>query len=186
MTSISRNRRTLMGLEISEEVITADLRNALAYRSTIRGCSFVNCEIGKADLSASTIEDCEFIDCDLDQAVFRSASIKRTRFLGGRAQYSSFENATLSQVKFDIDLHGADLRYAAAEEVDYSGSNLWGANIRISCSFFKGMKFDDRSLRLFLALLGITKGEPEFVQDVNALSGDQACKMMAKLSEESA
>lgn len=198
----SRNRRSLLGNEFSDQKITGDFRNARAERSTLENCTVDEANFGKSsfvgatlrrvafhkvnlsqcDFRAATLEGCAFLDCDLDQTDFNSAIIRDTGFLNGRAQYSSFLMATLDNVRFDLDLHGADLRFRDAKKVSYGQSNLWAASINVNCSTFLEKAFSDRQVRIFLALLATSDGNDILREGIKKLAGDHAVKMVAKLT----
>lgn len=203
MNISSRNRRTLMGGTYENQTVTGDFRNALSYRSIYRSiifrecnigkaefsgseffaCSFVSCNLGMASFSACQIDTCTFEDCDLDQSKFDGSIIKMTMFAKGRAQYASFCGTTLTDVMFDMDMHGADLRFSSAVNVDYGDSNLWGASINVSCASFLGHKASPRQLELFLSLLAGTKGNEELRSNVRSLLSVESVKMMSRLTE---
>jgi len=201
----ARHRRSLMGQTFSNQKIAGDFRNGLAYKSlftnilfnaimgkiqlqgsAFKDCNFDSCNMSMAVMSACEFENCLFTNCDLDQAVFDSSIIKNTRFINGRAQYASFYNTTLNNVLLDTDLHGADLRWAEAKNVNLGESNLWGASINFSCSFFKDKTFSERQFKLFLALTGETLGNDDLRQSAKSLAGEFVCKMMAMLADREA
>ncbi len=179
MSFRARNRRSLHTAEpYVGETVTGDFRNALAEQCKFKDMSFYNCQMGLASFYKSFFLDCEFHasslgqvnfngcsfknvhfhSCMLDQAQFRSATFDGCSFIGGRAEYASFESAGVKDTKFDLELHGADLRFHGAINVDYGDSNLWGASIKAGCRQFVGQKYSVRQLELMLGLLSKTAG----------------------------
>jgi hypothetical protein len=76
-----------------------------------------------------------------------------------RFQYADFTRAVLTNVSIlDSDLHGARLDLVASENIDWTGSSLWGALIPINCAFFSGNTFDQDQVHRLLALLLHAKG----------------------------
>jgi uncharacterized protein YjbI with pentapeptide repeats len=191
-----------MGCEVKDKTVRGDFRNSLAQKSKFENCRFVEspfgisnllgavfiecvfekCDLAKSNLAATTIKGCTFVECNLDQVDFSSAWITDTNFIGGRAEYSKFKNATLRNVKFETQLHGADLRYASAEDVDYGSSNLWGCEIRVNCNAFNGQSYSDRSLKIMLALLAMAKGNETLSTEMAVLAGPEALEMVKRLT----
>lgn len=185
----SRARRSLMGNGYRDQEVTGDFRNSQGFfatyqniifkncqmgksnfsRSIFEGCYFDACQLGMTSFNSATIKDSNFADCDLDQATFSSATILRSIFKGGRAQYAEFERAAVIDVLFEMDLHGADLRFGEGRNVDYGDSSIWGASIKFSCSQFKDAKISDRMFKYFLTLLSTTVGNDELRASVLTL-----------------
>jgi len=199
----ARNRRSLHSAEpyIGENV-TGDFRNALAeqcvfkdmsfqdcqmglasfYKSIFSGCGFHSCQLGQANFNGCTFRNCHFHDCFLDQAQFRSALFDKVEFIGGRAEYASFESAGLKDVKFDLELHGADLRFHGAINVDYGDSNLWGASIKIGCRQFVGQKCSMRHIELLIGLLSKTAGNDFLRYGLRQFISTDAQKMIDRVT----
>ena len=191
-----------MGSVTKGEHVMGDYRLALAYKSRFIGvtfedckmecsdftgaeflnCFFIRCDLSKCCLIGATFQDVDFRDCNLDLAELKGAIIRNASFVGGRMEYASFENATLTNVRFDTQMHGADLRYASAEKVNYGDSNLWGAAFTVSCNAFLGKKLSERSLCLFLALLCETEGNDEIRANVLTCLPEQYVPMLKKLT----
>ncbi len=191
-----------MGGTFASQAFTGDLRLAQGYKATYehivfnncrmekgdyRGsvftdCDFSGCKLDLCDFNAATIANCSFTDCELDLATFHSAVIEDVMFVGGRAEYASFWNATLRRVKLDLELHGADLRFAAAEELDYGDSNLWGTSINVNCVNFVDKEVSNRQIQILLALVASTKGNDELRQKLTALLDPHYMIMLKKLS----
>jgi len=190
------------GVFENHTVSASDFRNGLAYASTftkmhfsrmIAGrcdfkgsvftdCHFIECDISQCCFNSCRFVDCTFNDCDIDQSTFKAAIIKKTTFVGGRAEYADFSDSTLTDVTFDLQLHGADLRYASAENVSYGESNLWGASFTVSCNAFAGKELSERQLSLFLSLLGSTSGNDDLRASVLSLVKADYVKMLDKLA----
>jgi uncharacterized protein YjbI with pentapeptide repeats len=191
-----------MGGEFSAQTVTGDFRMSQAYKSTFTGvtfkdcrteksdyrgsaftgCRFEGCSLDLCDFNAATIKGCEFVECSLDMSTFHSAVIEDSNFIGGRAEYVSFWNATLRRVKLDTALHGADLRFAAAEELDYGDSNLWGASINVNCVNFVDKEVSERQIQILLALVSSTKGNDELRKRLAILVDPHYMTMLKKLS----
>lgn len=173
----ARDRRRLFGQTFKNETVKGDFRCAVAYGSEFGDMVFDECNMGAANFNSSTFVDCTFRKCILTQsdlragfkgclfegchmdlASFEGSVISDTRFVGGRAEYSSFRFSVVENVLFDLQLHGADLRFDKATGLDYGDSNLWGAAITVSCANFKGARFSQRQIDTFLALLTKTEG----------------------------
>ncbi len=191
-----------MGGSFSHQTVEGDLRLAQAYKSTFDGvlfkdahmekgdyrgsvftnCRFEGCLLDLCDFNAATFSNCQLLECQFDLATFHSAIIEDTVFVLGRAEYASFWNATLRRVRFDLSLHGADLRFAAADDVDYGDSNLWGASININCVNFVDKAGSDRQIQLLLALVASTKGNDEIRQKVRELVDPRYLAMLGRLA----
>lgn len=177
-------RRRLMRGSYSNEEIKGDFRCGLAMESTLRNCSFRDtrldgmnfsgsrflnclfetCTLNGAVLSACTFENCEFIGCEMDLARFDASTFRKCRFDGGRAEYSSWVDATVENTVFNLQLHEADLRFGGTLNVDYGDSNLWGAGITVSCAQFRGNRFSDRQVDIFLRLVAQAAGQEKRAQ----------------------
>lgn len=197
----ARGRRTLMGGTFGHQEVTGDLRMAVSYKASYdrisfkdsrmekgdyRGVSFTNCtfegcQLDLCDFNGATFKVCAFTNCQLDLATFHSAIIEDTTFAMGRAEYASFWNATLRRVRFDLNLHGADLRFAAAEELDYGDSNLWGASININCVNFVDREASDRQMQILLALIASTRGNDGTRAKLKEIVSPRYLQMMEKL-----
>lgn len=171
---LSKLRRSLPGSTWENETFEGlDLRHALMAVATFNKCTFRDTNLARADMSNSTFigctfdhcdmtqavmigrfYECVFIDCDLDDAVLRGADIRGTWFKGGRAEYTDFTRASMFNGGFKhVNMHGARLEFAQTDKVDFSGSNLWGAVVPISCSLMVGNTFDARQIHSLFALL---------------------------------
>lgn len=174
MSSLQSRRRRLGGSVHEDEAFEGlDLRAAIAVSSVFRNCSFKECKFNGAALDNATFENCTFSDCslemcrmicrlygcefyrcNLDQSIFTGADIRNTRFKDCRLEYAIFDRASVINGAFlHCQLHGARLDFAATEDVDFTGSNLWGAVIPINCAMFSGSTFDKRQIGLLLAML---------------------------------
>jgi len=198
---LPRNRRTLMGGEFQDQEVRGDFRLAQAYKAKFERCRFIDspfgksdfrgavftecifekCDFAKSDFNAATVKVCTFVECDFDLVDFTAAWITETQFIGGRMEYSKFQNSTLRDVKFETQLHGSDLRYASAENINYGGSNVWGASINVNCNSFRDMTWDERSVRIYLALLASSKGNDDLRARIAELAGEEAVKLIARL-----
>jgi uncharacterized protein YjbI with pentapeptide repeats len=178
MSFRARARRSLSTNAYQSEHVKGDFRNALSENCAFKGMTFDECQMGLASFYKSIFIDCEFhgcnlsavnfngcsfknvhfFRCNLDQAAFKSATFDGCSFIEGRAEYASFENAGVKDVRFDLQLHGADLRWHGAINVDYGNSNLWGASIKVGCKQFVGATLDHRQLELLLGLISKTRG----------------------------
>lgn len=174
-----RDRRKLSrGIYCNEEV-RGDFRCGLAMEAVLKNCNFSECRLDGMNLSAAKMTNCtfekctlngavlngsgfincDFLDCDMDMARFDGAILQNCRFKGGRAEYSSFLEATVWDSVFDLQLHGADLRFSEARNVDYGQSNLWAAAINVNCTQFLRSRFSERQIDLFLGL--VARASPE-------------------------
>ena len=191
-----------MGGTYEHQFCRGDFRNALAYQakftgikfqetpwsganlsgSTFLDCTFEKCDLRLANLNATTFRNCRFTECLLDQATFHSASLKGVEIEGGRAQYASFWNASVSEVKLDTNLHGADLRYAASNNLDYGEANPWGCQVSLNCANFKDVKISERNLELLLALVCQTAGNDGLRNQVLSLISTKSVTLMHKLA----
>lgn len=198
-----RNRRKLMGSEVAGQTIVGDFRDGLAYNSRYENVDFVGCRLDRLVMLGSVLKDCvfrdctmnqvnlnstkfagvSFVGCELDQATFESSALYDVQFSGGRAEYASFRDASLHDVAFDLQLHGADLRFAAGEDVSYGDSNLWGASVNASCANFAGAWFSERSIKLFLGLLCQTKGAEKVTRPLWESLDSRTRSMIRKLVE---
>jgi fluoroquinolone resistance protein len=172
--TLQRQRRRLSGsVHEAETFQSMDLRNSIAVSSVFKDCTFKDCKFNGATLDNATFDNCIFLrcsmqmcrlisrlygctfaDCDLDQSAFNGADIRGTVFRACRLEYAIFDRATVIDGKFlNCQLHGARLDFAETQNVDFTGSNLWGAVIPISCATFVGNRFDRRQIGLFLAIL---------------------------------
>lgn len=178
MNFLSRNRRSLSRNAYEGEHVRGDFRNGLAEHCAFKDMIFDECQMGGASFYDSIFANCEFrscnllmanfngcsfknvqwSDCVLDQTRFLSATFDEARFLGGRAEYASFESAGMKDVVFNLQLHGADMRFHGASNVDYGDSNLWGASIKIGCKQFVGNRLSPRQVELLLGLIGKSRG----------------------------
>lgn len=210
MSSLTLMKRKLQGYRHPpaepDTVLTGlDMRNTLAFQSAWEEVTFDDCKFGLSDFRGSVwkeaaffrcdlpacnfagamLEGVEFRDCDMDQLAFGGAVLRGVTFHHCRLQYAQFGDATLrAGVAFlNCNLHGADLRFIEAEAPDFRGSNLWGAQVGIGCSFFNG-KFDDRQAMLFAAMLARCDPDPERAKALQALAGERQVKMVERLMEE--
>ncbi|MEO1448751.1 MAG: pentapeptide repeat-containing protein [Bacteroidota bacterium] len=114
-----------------------DFRAEPLETGTYETCTFIRCQLEKADLSESAFIDCQFEDCDLSLVDVRDTALREVHFQGCKMVGLAFHNCHefLFQVGFtDCNLHlssfvermlkhtrfkGCDLR-----EVDFSQANL--------------------------------------------------------------
>lgn len=170
---IQLERRRLSGSEHVDQVFeNLDLRNALAWGSVWKSCTFKNVKFGLADLRNTTFVECRFEDCDFshavlaarlnychftrcafDQAIFSGANVIDCSFLSSRAEYSNWFGAVVERTRMDLSLRGANLDFGVTKDVDFSGANLWSALIPMNCQGLVGNTFDKRQVHLFLATL---------------------------------
>lgn len=171
---LSKLRRTLPGSKHEGEVFEGlDLRHALMglaefkdctfrdtklFKADMRDATFINCTFDNCDLTQAIViarlYGCRFVDCNLDAALFNGADIRETWFKEGRAEYADFSRASMFGGGFKhVNMHGARLEFAQTDNVDFQGSNLWGAVIPISCAVLVGNHFDTRQIHSLIALL---------------------------------
>lgn len=202
MSFRARGRRSLSAKPYQAEHVKGDFRNALAEQCAFKSMTFDECQMGLASFYKSIFIDCEFVgcnlsatnfngvsmknvhfrDCNLDQAQFRSANLDGCTFIGGRAEYALFEGAGVKDVTFDLQLHGADLRWHAASNVDYGNSNLWGASIKVGCKQFVGATYDRKHLELFLGMIGKTKGNDLLRHELKRFISEDMQKVVDKIT----
>lgn len=198
----SRNRRSLSKESYSGEHVRGDFRNGLAEHCIFQDMSFDNCQMGgasffdsifvnsefrsctllMANFNGCSLRNCRFTDCNLDQARFLSATFDEVKFLGGRAEYASFESAGLKDVTFDLQLHGADMRFHGAVNVDYGDSNLWGASIKIGCKQFVGQKMSYRQVELLLGLISKSRGNDLLRHELRRFVSDESQKVIDRIT----
>lgn len=175
----ARSRRRLTRGVYCNEEIRGDFRCGLAMEVTLKNCRFVECRLdginfsgskmtncsfesctlNGAILNASILVNCEFLDCQMDMARFDAAILQNCKLKGGRAEYSSFLEASIMDSLLDLQLHGADLRFADSRNVDYGDSNLWGVSFNASCAQFVANKLSERQIDLLLGLLAQAASE---------------------------
>jgi uncharacterized protein YjbI with pentapeptide repeats len=190
----SYDRRRLSHRNFKGEEVRGDFRNGVAVQATLEkmtfrecpmdvfnftnavflDCVFVDCTLRLASFNAAVLKNVRFEDCDLDQATFKHASLKNVTFSGGRAEYAVFEDAEVKGVDFSTQLHGADLRFSRSHYLDFTGSNLWGATIRANCATFADVKFDRRTLEVFIGLLSKTAGNEDLTPLLDALVSEES------------
>ena len=107
--------------------------------TTFRACRFVNCSFNRCDLSLARVpgssfsetafEDCKLVGVDWTQASWR--------FLSSISLFKCIINYSIFT---DLDLGGTRIESCVAEEADFRGTNLAGANLShtdFAGSFFK-------------------------------------------------
>lgn len=196
-----RNRRLLMGSEVSNASISGDFRNGLAYNSKFDTVIFTSCQMDRMSLFGSTFEDCtfsgctltganlnsckfnntSFYECNMDMATFETSIFANSLITGGRAEYASFRDAAFHGCRVNTQLHGADFRIAKSDGLNLSGANTWGLSLNASCSNFVGVTYDQRQLELFLALLARSNGNDAFRAKVEGLVSEHMLKVADRL-----
>lgn len=177
--SIQKNRRRLSGQEFVDRTFQGeDLRNGIAQGSRWVRCTFVECKLDGANFGDATFVECKFErctlrqtilvsriywsrfhECEMDQVQLTAADIQNAQFLDCRLDYSNWDRATVQRTGInDCGMHGARLDFAETKDVDFSGSNLWGVVVPISCATFSGNRFDRRQMHMLLALLSKSIG----------------------------
>lgn len=199
--NIQRDRRHLSGSNFVDETFAnLDLRNAVAQNGEWLRCKFINCKLDQATFANATFVNCVFESCEMrqtimvsriysctfrfcqmDQASFNGADIQDSRFDKCRAEYSQWSAATLVRTAVDCELHGARLDINRSDRVDWTGSNLWGAVVPISCATFVGNRFDKRQMHLFLALLCKSTGNDNDREDVRSLVDERFQRLLDRL-----
>ncbi len=184
-----RFRRSLSGGLYQGITVKGDFRCGLALQATctdmwfvdcrmeqinfsggkFQNCHFLNCNLSGANFNGATFHDSEFKGCTLDMAGFRGASLYRTSLVEGRAEYSSFEESLVRDCRFDLQLHGADLRFSSSRKADFGDSNLWGTSMNLSCRNFKNVTYSEGQVELFLALVAKTSGNDELRSKIRGL-----------------
>lgn len=198
----ARARRSLSGSPYEGEHVKGDFRNALSEQCTFKDMIFDECQMGLASFFKSIFVNCEFrscnlaavifngcsfrnvrfMDCLLDQAQFRGATFDGCAFLGGRAEYAVFDGAGVKDTKFDLQLHGADMRFHGAVRVDYGESNLWGASFRVGCRQFVGQKMSQRQTELLLGLISKTDGNDLLRHELKRYVSEDMQKIIDRLT----
>lgn len=200
--SIQRQRRRLSGQEFVDQTYTGlDLRNAVAQGCRFIRCKFIDC---KMDLGAfgdatfvecvfercsllqaqlvSRLYSCGFAGCSMDQVMLTGADIQDTSFTDCRMQYSNWDRSTVQRTEVrDCDLHGARLDFAVTEGVDFTGSNLWGVVVPISCATFVGNRFDRRQMHMLLALLSKSLGNDHERTRIRSLVDERYERLVGRL-----
>jgi uncharacterized protein YjbI with pentapeptide repeats len=199
-----RDRRVLSGGNFSDCTIDGDFRNAIGYKAKWTKVLFLEANFANANLFGGEFEDCifekttldrvnftgstfrntHFVECSLDQAIFDNSILRAVTIRGGRAEYASFNNASMNEVELDTQLHGADLRFGYTKDLSYGHSNLWGSSINVNCNNFVGKKINERGLKLFLALLSKTTGNPELTAKIRELVEPKYLTMIDKMAGE--
>lgn len=202
MSFRARNRRSLSSQPYQNETITGDFRNALSEGCAFKAMVFEDCQMGLASFYKSIFVDCEFrnstlvganfngcsfknvhfLGCNLDQAQFKSATFDGCSFVGGRAEYATFDGSGVKDVLFDLQLHGADLRFHGAINVDYGDSNLWASEIKVGCRQFVGQRLSQRQLELFIGLLSKSAGNDILRQKLRNLMSPEMQKVIDKVT----
>jgi uncharacterized protein YjbI with pentapeptide repeats len=202
MSFRARARRSLSGKPYEGEYIKGDFRNALSetcfftnmifdecqmgmasfYKSIFSGCKFESCNLSGANFNGCSFKNCEFHNCTLDQAQFRSANLDTVTFEGGRAEYSTFDDCGAKDVRFNLQLHGADLRFHGASNVDYGDSNLWGATIKVGCKQFVGAKFSQKQLELLVGLISKSQGNDFYRHGLLQFVSSEVQKVLEKIT----
>jgi len=193
MSFRSNDRRRLSHRHFKDEDARGDFRNGVAVQSTLErvsftdspmdafnftnsaflDCTFTRCSLKLSSFNAAVLKGCRFEECDMDQASFKHASLSDCQIIGGRAEYAVFEDAEVKNVKMETQLHGADLRFGRSKYLDLTGSNLWGASIKVNCTNFADVLIDRRSLEVFIGLLSKTAGNEELTPLLEDLISEQ-------------
>lgn len=170
---IQLSRRRLSGAEHADETFEdLDLRNALAFGSIWKNCTFKRIKFGQADFRNATFFECRFEDCDFSQAIlvcrinftkflrcvfdqanFSGSNVNDSEFTQCRAEYSAWIGAVVERTKMDLSLRGANLDFGVTDNLDFTGANLWSALLPMNCQGLVGNTFDKRQVHLFLAAL---------------------------------
>ena len=196
-----RYRRSLSHGMYHDSIVKGDFRGGLAIQancsemtfescqmdqinfsgSKFKDCLFLHCSMPGANFNATTLDGCTFQGCNLDMAGFRASSIWGTNFIDGRAEYASFEEALIRDVTFDTQLHGADLRFSSARNLDMGDSNLWGAANNWSCRNYKNVRFSVRQVEIILALIAKTAGNEELRTSIKSLVSAKMARVVDTL-----
>lgn len=123
----------------------------LSNRNEYECCTFLNCDLSEANLSATKFIESEFIDCNLSNAKFNDTSIldvkfKNCKMLGIQFDRSNqllfsaiFENCQLNDCTFfemklrqsefqNSNLEGADFTAADLKDIKITGCDLFNTN----------------------------------------------------------
>lgn len=196
-----RFRRSLSGGTYSEITVKGDFRCGLALQATCKdvtfedcrmeqinfsgskfeNCHFIRCNLSGANFNGTTFHDSSFENCELDMAGFRGASLYRTSLAQGRAEYSSFEESLVRDCRFDLQLHGADLRFSSSRRHSFGDSNLWGSSLNVSCKNFKGVEYSADQIEMFLGLLSKTSGNDELRSKIRGLVSSKNLDVVDRL-----
>jgi hypothetical protein len=197
----SRYRRSLSAGTYSGTTAKGDFRCGICLQSTLKEmrfedcrmeqinfsgskfeeCHFVRCNLSGANFNATTFHDSSFSDCTLDMAGFRGASLWRTKLVGGRAEYSSFEETLVRDCLFDLQLHGADLRFSSTKGLDMGTSNLWAASANFSCRNFRDVRYSEDQVQTFLGLIARTTGNDELRKSISGLLSAKTARIIEVL-----
>lgn len=148
----------------------SDLRNC-----RFDGCTFVSCEVQRAEFSSSFFEETSFHDCNLEQTSFMGCHLAETTFSDCRMAYGEtlFQNATAKKLRFvKCNLHGSNLDFREANGLSFDDSNVWGAKISLGCAFWNA-DFDERTCRRFVAMVARVYPDLETKSKLIDLAGDQ-------------
>ena len=201
--TLQRYRRKLAGSVHKDEVFSyQDLRNGIMVGATYDNCTFKSCKMNSLRMEASLFirchfedcdlqhanmmakfQDCSFLKCNLDNVNLVTAILERTLFEDCRMEYAALSRATMVGGGIvDTALHGAYMDMAGAEGVDFSGSNLWGAVLPMSCAIFVGNKFDHRQLHLLLGLVYKSLLSGDDAQRISLIADPRMVKMVDRLT----
>ncbi len=121
-----------------------DAKESIVQRSVFEDCRFVNCDLSGARISECRFSDCEFGNSNLSAVNFDKSQLIGATFVDCKAvgvnwttldwssyrlgQPVSFESCDISFSVFSsLVLQGLCVRDCKAQDVDFSGSDLEGA-----------------------------------------------------------
>lgn len=206
MSLLDCKRRAMSWRSRGETFADLDLRSLHSPQSNWEDVAFVNCKLGLANFTSAQmtnvyfqecsiyggafggtiLRDVRFVNCDLEQSGFGNSVLSGVSFERSRLAYSSFFGAMFrNEVNFtDSNLHGADLDIADSDfgAADFTGTSLWGVKSAFGCKFWNG-KFDQRTVNLFVGLAARVATDPEQKEALIKLS-DGGFKTVSRLMDE--
>jgi len=147
-------------VEHTDRVLEDLVQKGKVIANEFYDCTFVRCRFNETTFRMCRFVNCTFKNCDLSLMHVPGSSFSETAFEDSKVVGVDWTEASwrfLSSISFlrcminysiftDMDLHGTRIERCVAEEVDFRGTNLTGANLSHTDffeSFFKHTVLDE-------------------------------------------
>jgi len=107
---------------------TFDKLNALPGPGEYESCTFTNCQLSSADLSAYRFSDCVFDTCDLSLVQLNGTGLRSIQFQHSKLIGIRFDD--VNKLGLDLNFHSCQLENSSFFELDLKGIQVKSCNLQ--------------------------------------------------------
>jgi fluoroquinolone resistance protein len=111
-----------------EQFVRVHFSQSTPVPDRCEGCTFVECDFTRADLSGCRFVDCRFEGCDLSSCRLAGAGFQEVEWVRCKAMGVAWDSC--NAFLFGIRVHDSNLDYGSFRGVDLSRSGFFGGSVR--------------------------------------------------------